>query len=453
MTRQFELSRRDAMRLAAALSLSAVVPVRPAMAQTAPTEPGRIDWNRIAPGSEVVIKNGRYGDMFIAIARGTADAPVVIRPETPGGVVFTNSIVMHGSSFAVLKDMRIENSENSAIIIQEGSHDISVEGCEMIDCGLGIWIGNKGADGHRLVGNRVIRSKTMGIAIDAINARPGHETLIERNYIEDSGYHGMEIHGSYYVVLRNEVHGSGKGLSGCSGIHTFCRKANDPHGKNNVIAYNVSVGTVDPSGNDGNGIQADQWCNDNLIAFNLCKDCDGAGINIYDASRTTAMNNTLIGNMRDSGGSHAYRAEISLASDYTTRMERPSGNRVLNNVVVVTNPRAVAIYVEKTTASVQQEIGNNLVFHAGGGELFYWGGTNWRGNAMGRWSELKQGPADISGDPGLGAVQTTGVAMQTLGALRALDVRAVQTGPLVAAGLITPAQANSLVVGAAQPNG
>ena len=447
------LSRRDAIRLAAALSLSAAVPATRALAQTPALRPSEIRWDRIQPGTEVIIRDGEYDDLFVIMARGTPDAPITVRPETPGGAVFGASIVMHASINAVLDGMTVRNSEHSGVILQEGSENVTVTNCELVDCGLGIWIGNKSSDGHRLIGNRIIRSQTMGIAIDMINARPDNPTLIERNYIEDSAYHGMELHGNYYVVLHNEVHGSGANLSGCSGIHTFCRKAEDPHGKHNVIAYNVATGTTDLTGNDGNGIQADQWCNDNLIAFNLCQDCDGAGINIYDAFRTTVFNNTLIGNMRDSGGSHAYRAELSLAADYPPRQERPVDNRVYNNAIIATNPEAVAIYVEKTAGAEPQEFGNNLVHHAADGALFYWGPTDWRGTSPDEWNGLKFGAPDIAEGPDLDAVSPLGKASDTLALLSSVAHPALHADVLVEAKLITEAEAKQLVIGAAQPNG
>ncbi len=394
------MSRRDMARMALALGLlSAPGWVAAGTGRVHRIDRPNVDWDAIAPGDEVLLAPGTWRRSMIVRARGTAEAPIRLRPEEPDSVTFTNSIVFEGAAHVVLTGVQVSGARHSGVILRRGSEAITVEGVSVRDSGLGIWIGDGAGAAHRLIGNTLTGNRTHGIAIDEINAAPGVETLIEGNVITDNGMHGMEIDGSHYIVLRNRVHGSGRQLSGCSGIHTFCRTPDRPFGKHNVIAFNIVSGTQETTGQDGNGIQADQWCDDNLIAFNICFDNDGAGVNLFDASRTGVFHNTLVGNMIDSGGQHAYKSEVSLASDFTRDMERPVGNRIFNNIMSATNPEAAVIFVEATAASRPHEIGNNLLHHARGGALGHWAPTNWRGVSISEWNALVGGVPDLVGDP------------------------------------------------------
>lgn len=390
------LSRRALLALA---TLPLLTPLRAGAGEVIVTDrPGEVPWASLPPGAEVVIRAGRYDMPLVIPARGTADRPILIRAETPGSARFTQPIHLDGARHTILRDVTMTGTEHSAIVLQQGAEAVTVEGCLLQDTALGIWIGNGAGAGHRLIGNRLERCRTMGIAIDALNAAPGRETWIQRNEILDTGIHGMEIHGSHYIVTHNAVRRSGQRSAGCSGIHTFCRAPEDDHGKNNVIAFNICSDTREVEAQDGNGIQADQWCDDNLIAFNICYGNDGAGINLYDASRTVVVNNTVVGNMRDPGRTHAYPAEITLSSDYTRRMARPSGNRIESNICVATRRETTALWVEATAGSMPQRIGNNLVYNTAGGEAFFWAPRRWRGSSAEVWAGFTGG-IDRVADP------------------------------------------------------
>ena len=59
--------------------------------------PRFVEWSQeafddVRPGDEIVVRNGTYRDLAVRIdVEATAEAPVVIRSETPGGVVLTGS--------------------------------------------------------------------------------------------------------------------------------------------------------------------------------------------------------------------------------------------------------------------------------------------------------------------------------------------------------------------------
>lgn len=435
------MSRRDIARMTLALGMLAA----PGWAAAGSGRVHRIDstnvdWDAIAPGDEVLLAPGTWRRAMTVRARGTAEAPILVRPEEPGTVTFNNSIVFEGAAHVVLTGVEVSRARHSGVILRHGSEAITVEGVTVRNSGLGIWIGDGAGASHRLIGNTLTGNRTHGIAIDELNAAPGAETLIEGNVVTDNGMHGMEIDGSHYIVLRNRVHRSGRQLSGCSGIHTFCRTPDRPFGKHNVIAFNIVSGTQETTGQDGNGIQADQWCDDNLIAFNICFDNDGAGVNLFDASRTGVFHNTLVGNMIDSGGRHAYKAEVSLASDFTREMERPEGNRILNNILSATNPEAVAVFVEATAASRPQEIGNNLLHHARGGLLAHWAPTNWRGVSISEWNALAGGVPDLAGDPMFPAAATSTGERFLPSPEAARAVAPVAVPWLAEAGLVAPGE-------------
>lgn len=211
-----------------------------------------------------------------------------------------------------------------------------------------------------------------------------------------NGIHGMEINGSGYVVEGNRVSGNGVGMSGTSGIHVYAKDAAQDAGDRNTIRYNIVTGQKETTGQDGNGIQIDQWCDDNIVAFNVAADNDGAGINLFDAGSNTVVNNTTTGNMRDSGGKHVYRGEIVLASDYTKQVDRTSNNRVINNIAYATRPNVAAIVVEATTTDNNNAIGPNFLGSAVGAPLYRWGNQ-----ATGDGTSLPlngQGP-DLTGTP------------------------------------------------------
>ncbi|MGU3539176.1 right-handed parallel beta-helix repeat-containing protein [Methylobacterium sp. A54F] len=327
----------------------------------------------LAPGSEVLVKGGRYAGPVVIGAKGSAEAPVRVSAVPGTEPVLANSVVFEGAAHVAVRGLTVRGAEHSGFIIRRGSRHVTVEGSAVIESGLGIWIGDGAGAGHRLAGNRLERNRTHGVAVDVVNAPPEEPTLILDNTVSGNGIHGMEINGSGYVVEGNRVSDNGTLMSGTSGIHLFARDADQDAGDRNTIRYNIVTGQRETTGQDGNGIQVDQWCDDNVVAFNVAADNDGAGINLFDAGRNLVANNTLVGNMRDSGGRHAYKGELVLASDFTKRVGRTVDNRVLNNIAVATRPGVAALVVEATTTDKGNRIGPNMLARTGPGDLYVWG--------------------------------------------------------------------------------
>ncbi|MFP4249338.1 MAG: polysaccharide lyase 6 family protein [Armatimonadota bacterium] len=97
-----------------------------------------------APGAEIIIADGEWLDAEIDIAcSGTADAPITIRPQTPGGLTLTGaSRVRLGGSHLVLSGIRmtggaravaddgVEREQRAAPIDIHGDH------CRVTDCAI-----------------------------------------------------------------------------------------------------------------------------------------------------------------------------------------------------------------------------------------------------------------------------------------------------------------------------
>ena len=327
----------------------------------------------LGPGSQVLVRGGNYGDVVFIGSRGTEAAPVTVAAEVGTQPRLSNSVVFENAAYVTVTGLTVQGATNSGFIIRRGSHHVTVSGSNVSRSGLGIWIGEGAGAGHRLTGNTLTDNKTHGVAIDVINAPPEDPSYIFDNIVTGNGIHGMEINGSGYVIEGNRVSGNGVGMSGTSGIHVYAKNAAQDAGDRNTIRYNIVTDQKETTGQDGNGIQIDQWCDGNIVAFNVAADNDGAGINLFDAGSNVVVNNTATGNMRDSGGKHVYRGEIVLASDYTKQLDRTAKNRVLNNIAYATRPGVAALVVEATTIDNDNAIGPNFLGSSAGTPLYRWG--------------------------------------------------------------------------------
>ena len=330
----------------------------------------------LGPGSSVLVRGGTFsGPVFIG-ARGSAEAPVKVMAAPGAAPLLTDSVVFENAAYVTVIGLTVRGAKNSGFIIRRGSSHVTVSGSTVAQSGLGIWIGDGAGAGHRITGNTLDRNTTHGVAVDVINAPAADPSYILANTVTGNGIHGMEINGSGYVVEGNRVSGNGVAMSGTSGIHVFAKDSGQDAGDRNTIRYNIVTDQRETTGQDGNGIQIDQWCDGNTVAFNVAADNDGAGINLFDAASNSVVNNTVTGNMRDSGGRHVYRGEIVLASDYTKKVDRTSGNAVRNNIALATRPGVAAIVVEATTTDNGNGIGPNFLGRTDGGPVYRWGSTS-----------------------------------------------------------------------------
>ena len=92
----------------------------------------------LAPGQELVLKNGIYTGWtdVVVLGAGTAEKPVLIRPQTPGGVIFQRRThIQIRGKHVVLKGFRFENAGTAHLLyLTEGEH-IRVTQCQFFNCG------------------------------------------------------------------------------------------------------------------------------------------------------------------------------------------------------------------------------------------------------------------------------------------------------------------------------
>jgi parallel beta-helix repeat protein len=375
----------------------------PAAERLAPAGPEKllgIRWGELRPGETIVVTDERplREPLHIRRARGTAEQPITVRAAPGASPTLLSSIVIEDSAHLVLDGLVVKGSRYPGIQLKRGTHHVTVTSCRVLDDALGVWFTDGAGCGHRIVGNEISGSATHGIAVDAVNCTAGQETLLARNRVHDNAQHGIEIHGNGYVVEANEVFRNGAGRPGTSGIHVFSRSAQENTGDHNVIRRNVVYDNRQPSGPDGNGIQLDQWCDDNEVSYNVVFSNDGAGIIAYDAADARITNNTVYGNMRDPDGKHPFKGEIVLATDAERRVNRVRNVQVARNIVVAERRGVACLVVDRLTAENPLEFGTNLMFHRGGGNVFVWGDA--AGSDAAAWSRVtRQAQGQIFADP------------------------------------------------------
>ena len=351
----------------------------------------------IGPGRTIRLHAGHYATIVVPLT-GTAAAPVMIEGAGDGMLTLDGPIVLDHAAFVTVRGLHIAHAADAAIVLREGSHDVSVRGNDIEDARLGIWIGQNAGDNNRIEDNVIRRSVTHGIAVDAVNAVPGRETTIARNRVDASGIHGIELSGNYYVIDGNIVSGSGRLSTSASGIHVFAKNAGQGVGKHNVIQNNFSYDNHDASAQDGNGIQLDQWCDDNLVTNNIAANNDGAGISVFDAARAHIVGNRLNGNMRDPGGSHRHKGELVFATDDEHDADNTRDGLAERNIVAARDPAIAAILVDTRSSRHPPRFGNNLFWNAAGGAVARWAGRNI--SSIESWNALAPHAApDITGDP------------------------------------------------------
>ena len=366
-----------------------------------------LDAQEIEPGSVVRLHAGHYASPIVIPLTGTAAAPIIIEGAGDGGLDLDGPIVLDHAAFVVVKALRISHAADAAIILREGSHDIVVQGNTIADARLGIWIGQHAGDANRVEGNEVRESVTHGIAVDGVNGEPGRETIISGNRIVASGIHGIEISGNFAIIDGNHVSGSGRLSTGASGIHIFAKDANQGVGQHNVIRNNVTFDNHDASAQDGNGIQLDQWCDDNLVTNNIAADNDGAGISVFDAGQSRIIGNTLVGNMRDPGHSHRHKGDLVFATDDEHDADHTRNGAAERNIVVTKNQSAAPVLVDAPTAQHPPRFSGNLFWKVSGDGVARWAGRDIA--LIAAWNALApHGEPDITGDPDFAASNAGG---------------------------------------------
>jgi len=328
-----------------------------------------------APGDVVYLhdENGHFKDQLLFDGwKGTQENPITIKAAEGEKPHIMGYIDVQNSEFLIFEGLTITDSPYAGVLIQKNSHHIAVQHCRIHHNALGVWIANGAGMSNQIVENEIYANETHGISAVLVNCQKGAETVLARNRVYENGYMGFEINANYYVIEANIVYENGFDYPGSSGIHLFSLNPTENSGDHNVIRYNISYNNSETDGPDGNGIQLDQWCDDNMVYYNLCYGNDGPGISVFDSSDNQIYNNTLYGNLLDPGDTHYVKGEIILASDYTKNIDGTRNNTLINNLCVAVNPSAHAVYIDEATSDNALEIMYNLLYHQAGGDLYLW---------------------------------------------------------------------------------
>jgi hypothetical protein len=298
--------------------------------------PEGIRWSEIHAGDTVLIDPGTYpsrlgtgNSMVVNGVVGTAAKPITVEgadaanpPRLDAGILVAGS-----SQYVWIRDLDVSRNAQSqpygAVVVQGKSAQILLSGLTVHDSYVGIEFVDTG------LGNAVEQSDIYGNAQHGITAGPpssafvpdtNHRSSIMANAIHDNGAHGIEITGPDWTVEHNRLADNGAKVHGTSGIHVFSPAGiSGSYGcRENLIAYNFVTGQRDLDGTDGNGIQIDDFCDDNEISFNVVWSNAGAGVSVLDGRGNVVRANTSYSNATDQGRAAVhpgvFRGEIILGS-------------------------------------------------------------------------------------------------------------------------------------------
>jgi len=329
-----------------------------------------VPWASLPPGSMVTVAPGVYEGPVTITAQGTAARPIRVQAaDAANPPVLNNSVDFQHAAWVQVAGLVVQQPAYGGFVIRRGSHHITVADSVVRGAPIGIDVTDGAGTGLALLRNRIEASSTNGIGIDGVNADAADRSLIQSNTVVGSGGHGIDLRGSNYLVEANTVTQSGQRSSGTSGIHIYSGVLGEGTGAGNMLRYNRSYANADALASDGNGIQIDQWCDGNTVAFNLVWDNDGAGIIVFDGSSNEVYANTAHGNGLDPGGTHGALGQLILSGSVAGQaVGRPAQNQIYNNLLVSTRLAVPALAVDsRAVAQPGNRVGPNLLHHAAGG--------------------------------------------------------------------------------------
>lgn len=317
-----------------------------------------VPWTSLQPGARVLLAPGTHSRPFRVNARGTAAAPIVITAaDASQPPLLTVSVDFQGASYVRLKGVVVDGSAYGAVVIRQGSHHIQIKGNTLRRSAMGVNISEGAGTALRIEDNLIEDHQTHGIAIVEVNATAAEPSVVQRNVVRRNGHHGMEVQGSRYLIEGNTVSESGLSMGGTSGIHLYSR-GDDGFCDDNIVRRNFSFHNHDRIAYDGNGIQADHWCDRNEISHNVIWGNDGPGINVYDGSDNRLIGNTLYGNALDPKRASWQLGEILIGSQGPQTL-RAVRNQVSNNLIVPTRPEVAGLLVDYWSEASPNQLGPN----------------------------------------------------------------------------------------------
>lgn len=328
-----------------------------------------VPWAALPAGSEVLVSPGTWSGVTTITSVGTAAAPIVVTAADPAHPpVLSNSVDFQHASHVQVSHVTVQSPAYAGFVIRMGSDHIAITDATISHAPIGVSITGAAGTGHQLLRNTISDAATHGISVD-VNADPAERTLIANNTIVRSGQHGMEIRASHYRIEHNTVSASGQASGGTSGIHLYSGSSAEDSGDDNLVRWNMSYANRDTVAVDGNGIEVDQWCDGNTVAYNVAWGNDGAGIIVFDGSNNAIEGNTAYGNGLDPAHTHVALGQLIVSGTVAASVK---GNHVWNNLAASTLAGVPAIYVDSRAVSGGNAIDVNLYANAAGGTLLRW---------------------------------------------------------------------------------
>ncbi len=344
----------------------------------------------LPPGDIALQRGGTVTGGFTITAQGTSTQGIVIGSYGTGQAKIEGTVTLHGASNVMLSNLNITGGNAYGVVVNGGTRNSVIADCDIHGGIGGVLISGPSSNANVITNNRIYENDTSGIWFAGANASAGAETLVSRNTIYRNGQQGISLHSSHVIIDNNTIVNNGlAGLPGVSAIHVYGESSTDTSAQHNVISNNIVAYQRDPSSFDGNGIQLDHWADNNIVYGNQVFGNDGAGINLLSAANNAVLNNTVQGNVVDSGGTHVIaRAEI-FVGEAQFSPGQTKGNLIADNNVVATNRYAAAIQLDSAASNEPSNIitGNSLM-HSGTGPLWLWGGAS--GTTLSGWNSLSR---------------------------------------------------------------
>lgn len=316
------------------------------------------NWQNISPGTKVYISLNDYKNPITINANGSKQNEIEIinlNESTNTQNVIRNSFDFQNSSYIKLKGFTVSNSPYGAVIIRNNSHNITIENNILTNSYMGINISENPGSNIRIINNIIKENKTHGIAVQYLNSEGNTDSTrseISNNNIINNGHHGIELQSNYFVISSNTVSYNGHSIGGASGIHLYSRSERENTGDFNIITNNISSHNQDDILHwDGNGIQADQWCDNNIISGNKSFNNDGAGIILYDSQNNKVFNNILYNNAQDLKRNPNEQGEIILSSE-GLHMNMTHHNEIYNNQITVSRDTVKRILTDELSSTL-----------------------------------------------------------------------------------------------------
>ncbi len=338
------------------------------------------------PGDQLVVRNGVYSNWECNLTgRGDANNPVVIRPETPGGVVFSGQTKLTVSGeYLVLREFIFDNCFDNVVVMNGGKYN-RVTQCQFFFCGSldesrgtfdHIVSVDSGADYSRIDHCYFTGSKSMSIKIRVPDDDPGaapRGVNIAYNVFRD--IYRIWVNGQENIQIGQKIFRTG--ITGALVEFNLFDNADADNeiisikSQHNVVRYNVAAHCRTSGfvfrGGQGNRFEGNvvAGCGEGLRIFddnhviinNLFYNCTNYGLAFIaghaegrPSKHCLVANNTIIGSATGIG---VFREPAGIEF-------HPRENKIMNNLV--TTDRGIAINDQFFT---DFHIENNL-FHVTG---------------------------------------------------------------------------------------